>query len=224
MYSKDPAVIQALSNYQGGWSSAVVGNNSPAIEDENSLAYLWAYQLGYIMQEGVPEWDSGTPYYAGSLAQNGGGLMYAALQSSTNQALNQQAYWKAVNGPVYDVIVGSAPYCTHATLAAAVADANMGTNLNVLLTANDSSAPTFSKNGWRIYSLPGVTITGAFTITAANVWVYGCRFSGLSTAITFTSAATYGKVLFNNFASCTTDVTDNSVAGKMAVLTGNIDE
>lgn len=224
-YSLDPAVIQGLSNYLGGWSSAVVGNNSPAIEDVNALDYLWSYQLGYVLQEGVPEWDSATPYYKGSLAQSGG-LIYAALQDNfTNQALNQQSYWKAMNGPVYDVICGSQPFCTHANIAAAVSDSNMGTNLNVLIASNDSSAPIFNKNGWRMYSLPGVTITGGWGVTsAANIWIVGCRFSGLNPAITFTSAASYGKVLFCNFASCTTDISDSSPAGKMVVAMGNIDE
>ena len=65
------ATIQALSNYLGGWYQAVVvgpnGPNSPALEDWNALCYLFAYQLGYLLQEGIPEWDPGTTYYTSSL-------------------------------------------------------------------------------------------------------------------------------------------------------------
>jgi len=57
-----PALIQSLSNYLQGWFGAVVGANAPTIEDMNSLCYLFAYQLGYILQEGVAEWDAGTTF------------------------------------------------------------------------------------------------------------------------------------------------------------------
>ena len=55
-YSKDVDVIQALQAYQQGWTSAVLGNKSPTIEDRNALDYLLSYQQAYIMQRGVPEW------------------------------------------------------------------------------------------------------------------------------------------------------------------------
>ena len=50
-YSKDVDVIQALQAFKDGWSSAVTGNKSPAIEDRNALDYLLSYQQAYIMQE-----------------------------------------------------------------------------------------------------------------------------------------------------------------------------
>src|SRR4051812_38133642 len=64
-----PALVQSLGNYLSGWFSAVLGQNSPAIEDMNSLCYLFAYQLSYLMQAGVPEWDAGTTYYTGDIVQ-----------------------------------------------------------------------------------------------------------------------------------------------------------
>ena len=58
-----PVDIQALSNFLQGWDGAVIGNNSPAIQDLTALDYLWGYQLSYILQVGIPEWDAGTTYY-----------------------------------------------------------------------------------------------------------------------------------------------------------------
>lgn len=225
-FSLDPAVIQALSNYLGGWSQAVVANNAFATEDRNAIDYLYAYQLGYVLQQGVAEWDAGTTYYKGSLASSpAGGLLYASLvDTNLNHALSDQSRWKAVNGPVYDVICGSLPFCTHANIAAAAVDSNMGNNLRVLLASDDASAPTISKTGWRISSLPGVTATGAWTLNAQGIWVEASRFSGQSTAITITSSAPYCKLLFNNFAGVGTDWADSSPAGKKAVTMGNIDE
>lgn len=94
-FTTDPTVIQALSNYLDGWFSAVIGSNSPTIEDMNALFYLFAYQLSYVMQEGVPEWDSATTYYKGSLAQDGASILYISLtDNNLNNALTSSANWQ----------------------------------------------------------------------------------------------------------------------------------
>lgn len=218
-YTKDPAVIQALSNYLDGWSGAVVGPNSPAIEDENSLAYLWAYQLGYIMQAGVAEWDSGTTYYKGSLVNNGGGLIYGSLtDTNMGNAVTDTTKWKLLNSPAYDLIIGTEPFCTHATLAAAVADSNTSTNLKVLLMASASatlaSTVLLTKSGWRIEAMPGFTFTAgaatvAVSVRAANISLVSLRYSGFASAITFNSSGTYCRVKDNNYVSCTKGLDDS---------------
>lgn len=67
LFTTNIATIQALSNYLVGWFNAAVGDNSPAIEDMNSLFYLITTQMVYQFQSGIPEWDSSTAYYSGSL-------------------------------------------------------------------------------------------------------------------------------------------------------------
>lgn len=65
-YATTPAQVQSLSNYLQGWFGAVLGSNSPAIEDMNAVHFLFARQLAYLMQTGVPEYDAATTYYIGS--------------------------------------------------------------------------------------------------------------------------------------------------------------
>lgn len=77
-YSKDPDVIQALQAFSDGWSAAVIGNKSPAIEDRNALDYLLSYQQAYIMQRGVPEWIGTETYYQGSFVSKADGKMYVS--------------------------------------------------------------------------------------------------------------------------------------------------
>lgn len=72
-YSKDPDVIQGLSQYADGWSAAVLGTKSPALEDRNALDYLLSYQQAYIMQHGVPEWLSTETYYEHSYVVDSNG-------------------------------------------------------------------------------------------------------------------------------------------------------
>jgi len=88
-FTTDPTVIQALAQYLNGWFDAAIGSNSPAIEDMNALCYLYAYQLAYLMQEGVAEWDAITTYYLGSIAQDGNGVQYLSMSDANlNNALS----------------------------------------------------------------------------------------------------------------------------------------
>ena len=82
-YSTDPDVIQALDAYKEGWSSAVLGTKSPALEDRNALDYLLSYQQAYIMQHGIPEWLDTETYYSGSFASVGSSLFVSKTDNNT---------------------------------------------------------------------------------------------------------------------------------------------
>lgn len=96
-FTTNPATIQALSNYLTGWYGAVIGANSPAIEDMNALCYLYAYQLSYIMQAGIPEWDTDTVYYIGSLVSDGlTGVWMSITNTNTGNPLTSTSNWRQV--------------------------------------------------------------------------------------------------------------------------------
>lgn len=103
------ASIQALSNYLEGWFGGVVGSNAPAIQDLNALCYLYAYQIAYGFQAGIPEWDSGTTYYTGSFAAGvGTGVLYRSLiDNNTNNAVTTVADWAPVGSENTDSLTGS---------------------------------------------------------------------------------------------------------------------
>jgi hypothetical protein len=105
-----PDIIQTLSNYLVGWFGAVIGENSPAIEDMNSLCYLFSYQLAYLMQLGIPEWIATTTYYTGSFVSDGAGNIYSSItNSNTNNALSDTTKWKKVTG-LNTVVTNSGTY------------------------------------------------------------------------------------------------------------------
>ncbi len=154
-----------------------------------------------------------------------------------NWFFNLVSQWVNFLGPnAPTVVVGSAAYCTHATLAAAVADAGVGANIRVLLTESQSisSIIHLTKAGWQIQALPGITYTksgvaSCISCEAANIVIQGLRFAAWSTggdkAITGTAAWTYGRVLFCNFNACDTEIDDAStIAGKKPITLGNISE
>lgn len=93
-YSTDPGTIQNLSQWLSGWFEAVIGANSPAIEDMNAFCYVVAYQIAYLMQTGVAEWNSETTYYIGSLANDGLGNTFVSItDDNLNNALTDGANW-----------------------------------------------------------------------------------------------------------------------------------
>lgn len=112
-YATTPAQVQALSNYLTGWFGAILGNNSPAIEDMNALCFLYAYQLAYLFQAGVAEWDSSTTYYIGSMV-NSAGLIYVSLtDANLNNAVTDGTKWKQYqqNAPtIQKFLSGSGTY------------------------------------------------------------------------------------------------------------------
>lgn len=88
-----PEIVQALSNFLDGQYAATGGTYSPTIQDHNSLFYLFSYQLAYLFQLGIPEWDSDTTYNIGSIVQSSG-INYVSLQNNNlNNAITDGSYW-----------------------------------------------------------------------------------------------------------------------------------
>lgn len=128
-YSTDPAVIQSLAGWQTGWFGATVGGNSPAIEDENAVDYVHSYQIGYLMQTGIPEYDAGTTYYTGSMVQDGNGNVRVS-QTNANvgngNLLTDGTNWRTPAGHVpVGAVVATFPNLTgaYSTVATTAADA-----------------------------------------------------------------------------------------------------
>lgn len=92
-YSADPAVIQALAAFGQGWSGAVVGTNSPARADMNALFYTAFYQLAYLFQSGIAEWDSATAYDINSIARNGAQAYRSLQAANTGHAVTDTNWW-----------------------------------------------------------------------------------------------------------------------------------
>ena len=108
-YTTDAAQIQGLSNFLDGWFAAVLGNNSPAIQDMNGLFLVAFQQLAYLMQEGVAEWDTATTYYTGNIVSDGAGQLYVSLQDSniSHTPISSPTYWRNYNQSAGHVPIGA---------------------------------------------------------------------------------------------------------------------
>lgn len=143
-FSTDPAVIQALANWTQGWFSAVENVNSPAIEDMNAFCFVLAYQMAYQMQEGIPEWDSGTTYYIGSLVNNGSGVVYlSTTNANLNHAVTDPANWKKAF-----VTLDGTETLTNKTLTSPTITGESSTGGSIIgatfLSVQDSGTPAFN--------------------------------------------------------------------------------
>ena len=94
VYSKDPAIIQALGAWDTGWAAETIANNRPALEDFNSIDYVYGQSLCYLFQAGIPEYDAGTNYYTNSFAQVNG-VVYRSLSDANynNNPTTSPTWW-----------------------------------------------------------------------------------------------------------------------------------
>jgi microcystin-dependent protein len=91
----DSEDIQDLANFDTGWYGAVIGNNSPAIQDMNGLFHLAFRQIAYTLQQGIAEWNSTTEYYTNSMVMHTDGVIYQSLaDNNTGNAVTDYTKWK----------------------------------------------------------------------------------------------------------------------------------
>jgi len=93
----DVATIQGLSAWLDGWSEALVSENRYlALQEMNGAFKVLSYQGAYALQEGIPEYDSNTTYYIGSIVKKTGTFeLYGSLtDDNVGQALTVDTEWK----------------------------------------------------------------------------------------------------------------------------------
>jgi hypothetical protein len=89
----DPEVMQELANYETGMFGIVLGNNSAAIEEINSLHFLATRQLAYLYQQGIAEWNEDTTYYIGSMVNDGGEIYVSLTDDNLNNLVSDITKW-----------------------------------------------------------------------------------------------------------------------------------
>lgn len=108
-YATDVEAIQANGNWEGGWYSAVLGGNSPAIQDMNAKDFVFAYQLAYILQKGIPQYTATENYYIGSVVADGNRIFTSLIDDNLNYPTSDSSKWEAFNpmSNVGDIIYSS---------------------------------------------------------------------------------------------------------------------
>lgn len=99
IYSTDLDSIQSAA-YETGWRDAVISNlNYPLLSDMNAVQHTLSQQIAYTLQHGIPEYDSGTTYYAYDKVQ-WNDIIYTALQDNfSNINPSNTSYWAVYYNP-----------------------------------------------------------------------------------------------------------------------------
>lgn len=102
-YAVTPEQVQELANYITGWYGGIVLGSAPAIQDMNALCYLYAYQIAYALQSGIPDWNAATDYWIGDIVKTeGGGFFRSITDNSVNrnpESNTAATYWEFANTP-----------------------------------------------------------------------------------------------------------------------------
>lgn len=145
-FTTDPAVAQSLSNWLTGWFAAAIGGNAPTIEDMNSAMFVMTYQYSYLFQTGVPEWNTSTIYFIGSVVNDGAGVLYVSkTDNNTGNVLSSTTNWKVIAG-------------------------NIMTALGDLIYGGTNGGDPTRLAGWTAASTAMLTQTGTGSASAAPVW------------------------------------------------------
>lgn len=97
--TSDVAIIQSLSAWQNGFIDCVTPSTQfPPLPEMTGFGKVLSYQLCYLLQQGVAEYDSGTTYYEGNWISYNKGLYVAKQDNFTNQAPTNTAYWEKFTG------------------------------------------------------------------------------------------------------------------------------
>lgn len=140
--SSDIAVIQSLPAYVNGWNDATVTSEKlPTLEETQGLEFVTTQQLAYLFQEGIPEWNSLTPYYDTSIVKRVGTMqLYKSITNNNiNHAVTDPSNWvllcdlsDVVSKSYVDAIIaglspkGSSRVGTTAALTATYANGSSG--------------------------------------------------------------------------------------------------
>lgn len=93
----DIAVIQALPAYETGWRGAVISDrNYPTLQEMNGLQKTFSQQIAYILQNGMPEWNSETEYFINQFCRVDN-ILYSSLTDNNiaNNPVNNTTNWKS---------------------------------------------------------------------------------------------------------------------------------
>lgn len=95
----DVATIQNLPAWGQGWAGAVTPDtNFPALPEMTGFGKVLSYQDNYLLQSGMPEWDSGTIYYTNNFCRIGNVFYYSLTdENQGNDPTTDTTNWASYN-------------------------------------------------------------------------------------------------------------------------------
>jgi len=93
-YTTDVEEMQSLSQYLAGLYGILIGGDSPAAQDFNALFNVTTYQLAYLFQQGVAEWNTSTEYHLNSMCQVDGVVYISNANTNQGNLVTDETWWR----------------------------------------------------------------------------------------------------------------------------------
>ena len=92
----DVATIQNLAAWSNGFIDSVTPSTQfPPLPEMTGALKVLSHQENYLLQSGIPEWDSGTTYYENNFCRVNSKIYYSLQDNNTNKnPSNETSYWK----------------------------------------------------------------------------------------------------------------------------------
>jgi len=174
-----PAIVQQLSNYLEGLYAATGGAYSPTIQDHNSLFYLLSYQIAYLLQKGIPEWDAGTTYFINDFVKVGEKIYISLQNTNLNHLVTDTAWWRYpdvyANSVTSNTNISAGTTITAgtgitATTGNIIASAGEISSMGDITSDNgDLNAPSGNVNANLVIASTGLTVKNGNKLSLYNV-------------------------------------------------------
>lgn len=111
----DVATIQSLPAWSNGFIDAVTASNQyPPLPEMTGFGKVLSYQQNYLMQQGIPEWDSGTTYYTNNFCSKGTKIFYSLTDSNLNNdpavdSINWKEFTSGSSRNIGEIVTSTIP-------------------------------------------------------------------------------------------------------------------
>lgn len=179
VFTTDLAVIQSAEFEEGLASGIIAGSKRlPVYEEMNGVYYTTTKQLAYLFENGIPEWDSGTEYFAtsivrktntyelyGSIGNNNIGNALPSAVSDANWTYlgvlsNLSGSYLPIAGGTVTGAINEAAYVTVASASTTDIGAAASNNVSITGTTTITGLGTIAAGATR-----RCVFTGALTLT-----------------------------------------------------------
>lgn len=98
VYTDDVAALQNTA-FEEGYGAALIADEAPMLEEQNSVPYVLSKQLAYLFQTGIPEWDENTTYFANTGLCQINGILYKSLTNNNigNNPTTDNENWELLS-------------------------------------------------------------------------------------------------------------------------------
>lgn len=166
VYTDDVERLQTTA-YEQGWSKAIAANEAPFLEEMNGVQYGFSKQIAYLMQNGIPEWDSNTTYYANTSFCQVNGVIYQSLTDDntgndpTTDTTHWQVYFDRVNSDITNKITNCIISAPNGVASYDGATVTVKQGLNVLIPNGKNDNNTLNNINYTVNEDITATLSGA---------------------------------------------------------------